>query len=150
MAPPTQTNGYDCGVYILMYAELFLRDFVVSTSVRTSAANNDDDMPLFKNRGGGAMPAAVLVETGKEDVHGSAAELAKGARVDRGDVDPVRAEKRSMDTAAPWLQLGPEWFCPTLILKKRGEIKALLNALRAGCSSSGMSGKPGSAVKRPR
>jgi hypothetical protein len=102
-----------------------------------AAADNDDDVSLFDRQVGGAMQAAVPVETGKDIVHGSAAELVKGREC-------------SMDTAAPWLQLGPDWFPPTLILEKRKEIQKLLTALRAKCSSSGMSGKQGSAVKRPR
>ena len=55
---PKQNNSYDCGIYLLIYAELFLYDtnyFLKNSSKKYNSNNNDRESQIFKigNTSGG-------------------------------------------------------------------------------------------------
>ena len=55
---PKQNNSYDCGIYLLIYAELFLYDtnyFLKNSSKKYNSNNNDKESQIFKigNTAGG-------------------------------------------------------------------------------------------------
>lgn len=57
---PKQNNSYDCGIFLLIYAELFLYDtnyFLKNSSKKYSSNNNDRENQLFKigNTAGGGF-----------------------------------------------------------------------------------------------
>ncbi len=103
----TQGNGCDCGLFILSYTELFIRDFVLSPPRDDAVQRADAALSPLR------MPGGT-----RRDVEEAA----------QGDVDMA---------AAPWLQrVGPQWFSASSVDLMRDQIKQLLLTLEAEQTAS--------------